>query len=416
MERLVNAPMREFRVVCEAARQRERFFAEALYPPRCKRRTGRLTFRTVGDGSTELGVELTAYDGHVDSVRSLFESQSLLFDGAAAVHDFCHGPLAEAFAEEPGGWPEPPRHIDTQALTRSLDATVGDQPEAAERLAQLVSAGLARTNPSQPISVALVGSRGLGKASMARALPLVLESSDCPGHRLFEIDSSTLASETRAGAILGFPHVPRDQANEPPLVATLRHPRPIILVRGIERANPLVMLNVVAPLIEDGGVIAPDGSRVRQPAAVVILTTAYGADGLTDGLEGIPPVEWRARERLCRAHLRESEFLTDIADAVSAVVPFVPLGPDAQIRAAKRCIRAVGAEYDVVVDKVDRVLSTSVVELAAEPVNLRSLLHAARDVLGNVFASSRALFDGAVELEAGPPPRLRAASEEGSAP
>ena len=416
MERLVNASMRDFRVVCEAARQRERSLGEAVYPPRCRRRTGRLTFRAAGDGSTELGVEPTAYDGHIESVRSLFESQSLLFDDAAAVHDFCHGPLAEAFAETPGRWPEPPRQIDAQALAKKLDDTVGDQPEAAERLAQIISAGLARTNPSHPVSVVLVGPRGLGKASMAGALPLVLEASDCPGHSLLDIDCSTLASETQAGAIVGFPHVPRDQADEPPLVATLRQPRPIILVRGIERTNPFVMLNVVGPLLEDGGVTAPDGSRVRQPAAVIILTTAYMADELIEGLEGIPSVDRRARERLCRAHLRDSEFLVDIANAVSAVVPFVPLGADAQMRAAKRSIRSVGAEYGVVVNKVDPLLSTAVVELAVEPVNLRSLFHAARDVLGNVFASSRALSDGAVDLEAGPPPRLRAASDEGRTP
>ena len=416
MERLLNAPMHDFRIVCESARQRERFVAAAVYPPRCRRRTGRLAFRAAGDGSTELGVDPTAYEGRVESVRSLFESRSLLFEDAAALHSFCHGPLAEAFAEEPGTRFEPPRRCDAHALANSLDGAVGDQREAAERFAQLISDGLARAHPVHAVSILCIGPRGLGKASMVRALPPALEAMDCPGHNLLEIDSSSLTSETRAGAILGFPQVPRDPANEPPLVAALRQPHPLILVRGIERANPFVMLNVVGPLLEDGGVIAPDGSRICQPDAVVILTTAYKADDLAAGLEDVAPIDRRTRERLCRAHLRESEFLSDIADAVEAIVPFAPLGTAAQARAAERCVRAIGAEYGVVVDKVDPVLSASIVELAAEPVNLRSLLRASRDLLSHVFASSHALFDGVVCVEAGPPPRLHAATEEDRTP
>jgi hypothetical protein len=415
MERLISAPVHDFRVVCEAARQRERSFAEAVYPPRCRRRTGRLTFRAVGDESTELGVEASAYDGRVEDVRSLFELRSLVFPNATAIRDFCQGPLAEAFAESFSGSPEPPRPCDARALADQLDSVVGDQREAAERLAQLVAAGFERTRPAHPVSAIIAGPRGLGKATMARALLPSLEAIGCPGHSYLEIDPGTLAAETRAGAILGFPHAPRDQ-NQPPLVAALRQPRPVILVRGIERTNPFVMQHVVGPLLEDGSVIAPDGTRVCQPDAIVILTTAYLADKLADDLEGLSAIDRRARERLSRAHLRECEFLTDIADAVTAVVPFTPLEADAQSRAAERTVRVVADEYDVVLDKVDAVLCDSIVELTVEPVNLRSLLHTTRNLLGQVFANSRPLVDGVVDLQAGPPPRFKAASQDGEAP
>lgn len=413
MERLITAPMRDFRAVCEAARQRERYIGDALYPPRCGRRTGRLTFRTLGDGSTELCVEPTAYEGRVESVRALFESRSLIFDDADAVHDFCHGPLAEAFREPPRERAETLRQCDARALATCLSDLVGDQPEAAERLAQLAAAGLGRTHPSHPISMVLVGPHGLGKASMVRALPSALEAIGCPTSGLLEIDSSSLTSETRAGAILGFPHMSREQSGDPPLVAALRTPRPIILVRGIEKANPIVLLNVVGPLLEEGAAIAPNGSRVAQPSAVIVLTTALRAGDLTDALGSIPVVDRRARVRLCRAHLRESEFLADIVDAVEAIAPFVPLEADAQLRAAERSIRVAAAEHGLTIAHVDPVLCATTVDLAAQPLNLRTLLYAARDVLGPVFATSHGVFDGGVvDLAAGPPPQLRVPADE----
>ncbi len=407
MRRLIDAPLSDFETVRVAAQARDRFFAEADYPPRCRRRSGRVTFRRLADGTLQLCVGVSGYDGEQPAIHELFTTGSLPFRDAAALHAYCHGPLAAAFAEtsgEPAHRQSPPDH---RALAALLGQSVSDQPLAAERLARFCSVALARKRPVQPALIILFGPSDLGEATMARALPAALSETGCAVGGLFEIDCAHLGTEARAAAIVGAPSRASYRATESPFAAALRQPQPIILLREPEKAHPLGLQSVMGGFADDGLFVGADGPRARCPQAIIVVTTSWNYEELAEQLSETAAIDQRTRERLCRAHLRELGPMAEIVNAAQAVAVFEPLEGEARRRSAERCIRSLASEFDLELDTVERALSETVVELAAhDELTLRSLRRSAWALLGEAFAAYSGSCEGALHLKAGPPPHL----------
>ncbi len=91
---------------------------------------------------------------------------------------------------------------------------------------------------------------------------------------------------------------------------------------------------------------------------------------------------------------------------------FEPLDAEARRGVAKKAIRVLGAEYGVIVEDLEPVLADAVLDMAdASEIGGRALAYAARDLLADALADAvRDGIQGAVRLEAGPPPRVCAAA------
>ena len=395
MNRLVDAPLQDFEILCEAIRARPRRFVSAAYPPRCTVPAGPVTFTAVGDGGVEIAVQPAVFDGANTRVRELFDRGALRFDDATDLHAFATSDLLEAFDPVAASSSVHPA-FDVRALVDALEAGVPGQAAAVSRLAASVAAGLARTSPRNPLVLVLAGPRDSGKARSVRTLAAALDREAACRHPLFEVGGRQLANDVQAAAVLGAPGW---TSGEPPLARALRARYPIVLFRDVEQANA----DVVARVLEDVtgvGLRLPDGSLLSNPHAVIVLTTSFDSDGLRSDLECVVSGDRRRVESTWWAALAENVLPPDVL-ARAAIVAFDGRAHEDVAVLARRAVEDVGCEYGLEIVEVDRVICDTLIDIAHDEGDT-ALAAAARDLLAVTFAAVRET-GGPLALKAGPP-------------
>jgi hypothetical protein len=408
VDRLIAAPLRDFEIIWRAALERDRFLAHALYPPGCARSHGRVVFQT---GRTTSGVTLSVdpavYSGAVKEVLQLFAGGALNFSTPQALHDFCHGPLAAAFAASASAVAADARLLDAAKLAARLAHTAGSPPSSLARLSEIVARELARTKPTRPVSIAvLADSHQLGAAVVA-ALPDALAEQGRGGFEVTEFDCRALASETSATSIVGVSPGLVGYDPNPPLVRALRRQWPLLVFCDLEHAHQAVVERVLVPLFGRGRVVAPNGDTVDAVAAIVAVTTTVDYEQLLDQLDENVLCDRRRLESACRSHLIDHGLPAALVDELSGVVMLDQVADDSLLTLAEQEIRSLAGEYGLALVDVDASIAGAVVDVAERLGGARALRHAARDLLATTFADARPTgASHPLLLAAGPPPAL----------
>ena len=412
---------------------------DAAYPPSCVPARGPLHMRMLEQG----GVKLQVAPGQlsIDDFRLavLFKTGSLILSGSEGVAEFFRGPVAAAFGIEaeplPPRAPQPELDLDcplmdkpppkrrkkasqemlervphAEELAARLARDVHGQDDALLVVARAVTNHLAKRHPFQPETLVLLGPTGTGKTSTVEALPGALRHFGVEGRHVFRVDCNELVNPSDIRRILGAPPSYIGYVEETPLVAALRERGCILLLDEVEKATEVVF-DVFLGLLDVGRLTAPDGETVHAADAIVAMTTNEGADELPYRLRDVPP-GGRLEQAACREHLLRQWWPPELVGRLSTFAVFEPLDAEARRGVAKKAIRVLGAEYGVIVEDLEPVLADAVLDMAdASEIGGRALAYAARDLLADALADAvRDGIQGAVRLEAGPPPRVCAAA------
>ena len=300
------------------------------------------------------------------------------------------------------------RHIVlTEDLVARLRRVVKGQDAALERIATTVATQLAKTNPSRPGTVLLLGATGTGKTTAIEALPTALDALGHRGTHVHRVDCGELASSHQIARLLGAPpgYVGHDE--ETPFGAALGSPGCILLLDEVDRAHPSIIETALVGLLDRGRLSSPTGDEIDGAHAVIAMTTNLGADDLDEHLRGADLTDRWVVARRCRELLLEHGFSEPLLARIGAFAVFEPLGERTRRLAAGRAILALAQEYGFAHASVEPVLKDTLIDIAEHGLGARALDHAARELLGEAFAHALAEgLRGQVRVTAGPPPAV----------
>ena len=445
MDRFATASQAELERTLRDARKSGIRIEKAAYPPTCRPASGTLEIRPLGPGFM-LKVEPRKITTDDFRLHVLFHGGDCPFVNPKDLANFLRGPIAAAFGLEvdPELTKEPPADIvfkDAEGkplgsesrpkpkhpeprprttkkterrrrvplcddLDRRLSDVVRGQEAAVHRIADVVSAHLAKTAPARPESLMLIGPSGCGKTSAIEALPQALDDLGYAGAHVFRLDCNELQSEYDYHRFLGPAPGLVGYKSRPPLFEALSEQGCIVLLDEFEKAHEEVH-TVFMGLLDEGRLTAPDGEAVRAPDAIVAITTNAGSTDLYYELRHAPQHD-RWQQQVCRDHLLRMDWPTELVGRIGAFAVFEPLHREATRHIALDAIRALGREYGLKLAELPSVIVDAVLDVAdTSDIGARGLNYAARELLAQPFAeAARAGFSNEVSLNAGPPPTV----------
>lgn len=428
MIRLARATLPELESILRHAATGGADLERVDYPPGCDPVAGPLRFEVRANGALVVRVDSTGYTADDFALTMLFGRGVCVFGSVGHFHEFCTGPLAEAFGlaparseadVEPGvedddvsGDTRGAIRVKRRALTAGrlaarLAREIHGQEAALARVAAVVSTQLAKTRPAVPGSVMLLGPTGAGKTATVEALPRALARLGRADVHLYRVDCAELADDIQLPRVLGVAPGYRGHTDSTDLLDALERPGAIVLFDEIEKAHDELQDALLA-VLDSGRLTAPTGKVVDCPHAVIVLTSNLAVDELADRLGDTPLADRATVERACRAHLVEHGLRPELVGRIGAFAVYGKLDCDALLHAAEAAIEALAAEYGLRLAAIDPVVVDVVLDLAAgSGAGARGLRHAARDLLAECMADRAADADGARwAIAAGPPVEL----------
>jgi Cdc48 subfamily AAA family protein len=432
LQRLVNAPLVEFERVFEGETEWE----DAVYPPGSSPARGRLWTVRAPAGGMILHLTPALFAAPSFRLRALLATGSGVFPTPEDMFGFWNRELAEAFGievsvtlpersaetvvPEPRAEPvcEPVRQararcapvVSARDLERQLADVVHGQPAALERVAHVVATQLAKSAPSRPGTVLLLGPTGSGKTSTVEALPAALAALGRQGAHVFRVDCNELSERIQLTRLFGAPPGYIGHEPENPLLEALARPGCILLLDEVEKAHPSVIQDVLLNLLDTGRLTAPDGSMVDAAQALIAMTTNLAVDELARRLHTIPLEHRWAVQEVCRAVLLDEDLSPELVGRIGAFAVYRDLDDESLKAAATGSVRSLAREYGLSPVAVDPILADVLLDIAGRSgLGARALNHAAGELLGGVFAEAvGGGVHGAVVIEPGPPIAVRA--------
>jgi ATP-dependent Clp protease ATP-binding subunit ClpB len=210
-------------------------------------------------------------------------------------------------------------------LPATLQQRVLGQTAAVQAVAEAVMRSRAGLSSSkQPASFLFLGSTGVGKTELAKALAFALFDNE---KHMVRLDMSEYMEKHSVSRLIGAPpgYVGYEQGGQ--LTEQVRRkPYSVVLLDEVEKAHPEV-LNALLQVLDDGRLTDGKGRTVNFANAVMIMTSNLGSQHLSE--KNIPfdapeaPVPERVKEMVMtavRQHFRP-EFLNRLDD----IVVFAPL-------------------------------------------------------------------------------------------
>ena len=446
MRRFVGESLEAFESLFRAAAAGEADFESAEYPPECGPPLGPLKIRMSRGGAVivEVDVRIVACDDFRLDV--LFARGSCLFARPSDLHAFWNGPVALAFGisaeanvsnqlevDIPDGpiivddvpaqlhqvpsvragtasrakrrRPGPACAPPSAQLAAAVSRRIFGQNAAVARIAAIVAAQLAKSQPQRPGTICLLGPTGAGKTATIEALPAALAETGYDGAHLYRIDCGEISSRGEVTRFLGCGPGYVGYEDTPPLYGALRKAGCVLLLDEFEKAHEELHAVVLA-LLDTGAIRTPAGKQINGAGSVIALTSNAAVEELEDRLHGIDLGNREAVDRISRDHLRDQGWPPELVGRIGAFAVFGPLDEAVLRPAAEQAIREQAREYGLTVVSADAVLADVVIELAARKgAGARALNHAAGDLLAEALAdAARAGVRGRVEIQAGPPP------------
>ena len=211
-------------------------------------------------------------------------------------------------------------------LEDELKKRVIGQDQAIEAISNAIRRSRSGLNdPKKPIgSFAFLGSTGVGKTELARALAELLFDDE---NLMIRIDMSEYQERYSVSRLIGAPpgYVGYEEGGQL-TEAVRRKPYSIVLLDEIEKAHPDVF-NILLQVLEDGRLTDGKGRVVDFKNTIIIMTSNLGSEYLQDAIgEGKENFNsrWIEAEKQVRDLLKKTirpEFLNRIDE----VVVFRPL-------------------------------------------------------------------------------------------
>lgn len=175
----------------------------------------------------------------------------------------------------------------------------------------------------RPASFIFVGSTGVGKTELAKALAEAMFDSE---DYIIRMDMSEYMEKHSVAKIIGSPpgYVGYDDAGQ--LTEKIRRrPYSVILFDEIEKAHPDIH-NILLQILDDGRLTDSHGKVVSFEHAVIIMTSNAGSDWKTSSM-GFTQDESKANEEKVRRALKDV-FRPEFLNRVDEIIPFDRLGED----------------------------------------------------------------------------------------
>ncbi len=211
-------------------------------------------------------------------------------------------------------------------LEDELKKRVVGQDEAIEAISNAIRRSRSGLNdPKKPIgSFAFLGSTGVGKTELARALAELLFDDE---NLMIRIDMSEYQERYSVSRLIGAPpgYVGYEEGGQL-TEAVRRKPYSIVLLDEIEKAHPDVF-NILLQVLEDGRLTDGKGRVVDFKNTIIIMTSNLGSEYLQEAIgKGKKDFDsyWSEAEKQVRELLKKSirpEFLNRIDE----IVVFRPL-------------------------------------------------------------------------------------------
>jgi ATP-dependent Clp protease ATP-binding subunit ClpB len=169
-------------------------------------------------------------------------------------------------------------------LEDELKRRVVGQDEAIEAIANAIRRSRSGLNDShRPIgSFAFLGSTGVGKTELARALAELLFDDE---NLMIRIDMSEYQEQYSVSRLIGAPpgYVGYEEGGQL-TEAVRRKPYSIVLLDEIEKAHPDIF-NILLQVLEDGRLTDGKGRLVDFKNTIIIMTSNLGSEFLQDAIE-----------------------------------------------------------------------------------------------------------------------------------
>ncbi|GHU49278.1 hypothetical protein FACS189459_0380 [Bacilli bacterium] len=168
------------------------------------------------------------------------------------------------------------------SLNDELKLKVKGQDEAVDVVANAILRGRAGVNdPNRPLgSFLFMGSTGVGKTELAKALAFELFHSD---KSIARFDMSEYMEKHSVSKLIGAPpgYVGYEQSGGLTEIVR-RRPYTVLLFDEIEKAHPDV-LNLLLQVLDDGRLRDAQGHDVNFKNTLIIMTSNIGAQSIIDG-------------------------------------------------------------------------------------------------------------------------------------
>ncbi|KGN71452.1 ATP-dependent chaperone ClpB [Porphyromonas sp. COT-239 OH1446] len=187
-------------------------------------------------------------------------------------------------------------------------------------------------DPKRPIgSFIFLGSTGVGKTELAKALAEVLFDDDT---MITRIDMSEYQEKHSASRLVGAPpgYIGYDEGGQL-TEAVRRKPYSVVLFDEIEKAHPDVF-NILLQVLDDGRLTDNKGRVVNFKNTIIIMTSNMGSDLIRQQLselKGLSPIQ--REERLERTSNQVLELLKtmlrpEFLNRIDETIVFTPLGEE----------------------------------------------------------------------------------------
>lgn len=190
----------------------------------------------------------------------------------------------------------------------------------------------------RPASFIFVGSTGVGKTELAKALAEAMFDSE---DYIIRMDMSEYMEKHSVAKIIGSPpgYVGYDDAGQ--LTEKIRRrPYSVILLDEIEKAHPDIH-NILLQILDDGRLTDSHGKVVSFEHAVIIMTSNAGSDWKTSSI-GFTQNEARANEEKVRRALKDV-FRPEFLNRVDEIIPFNSLGEKEALKIAEIMLSALSS-------------------------------------------------------------------------
>ncbi|MGZ9414621.1 ATP-dependent Clp protease ATP-binding subunit [Mycoplasma sp. 5370] len=251
-----------------------------------------------------------------NSTNSFIKDEVTAEDVAKIVSKWTKIPVAKLIEED---------KVKVLNLKTDLKNIIKGQDEAIE----LVNAAILRSkaninDPDKPIgSFIFVGSTGVGKTELARALALLLFNSE---KQMIRLDMSEYMEKHSVSKLIGSPPGYIGYETGGQLTEKIRqNPYSIILFDEIEKAHPDV-INILLQILDHGTLTDSKGRKVNFKNTIIIMTSNIAALEILDN----PKISMETIKEKLLEHFKP-EFLNRIDE----IIKFNPLSKDVLKNIAK---------------------------------------------------------------------------------
>ena len=214
-------------------------------------------------------------------------------------------------------------------------------------------------NTEKPISAFFLGSSGVGKTELAKALAEQLYDSE---EAMVRLDMSEYMEKHTVSRLIGAPsgYIGYEEGGQL-TEQVFRKPYSLVLFDEIEKAHPDV-LNILLQVLDDGRLTDSKGRTVDFKNTIIIMTSNIGAMNLLEDIEKYNMVRDETKQGI--KGLLNSHFRPEFINRIDDVVYFNPLTKEVVLKIVDKQLKTLNKRLEPT--KITVTISQSAKEYVAD--------------------------------------------------